>query len=602
MTHNIPGAAGTRLSILEHVRAHPFRLAVTVLLLIGSVLLQLLVPQLLRDFIDAAMVGQTMEYLRDIAMVFLMAAIGKQLLGAAATYGSADFGWRLTNGLRSGLARHVFGLDLEFHKSTTPGNLIERIDGDLTALGNFMSQFATKVFGAGLLLAGVLILLWQVSPVFGAGLAAFTAIEVVIILLTRKTAVPATMQERESSAGMFSFIEERLAGLDDIRANGGGPHSLHRFNAVMRDYYESGVSAWMQRMKVWLSSYGIYVLGFVFTTWVMVLMVQRGTITVGTGFMIYQYLFMLQNQIEIITNHMQDLQKAAAGLTRVRQLAAEESRLAPAGSRTLPKGPLRLELDDVTFRYPARGDLPERTTLDGVKLDLQPGETLGLLGRTGSGKTTITRLLFRFYDPTEGEVRLGGIPLQQLSQTGLAAGVGLVTQDVQLFQATVRDNLTFFQEGARTDAELRQLLSDVGLGTWLKALPDGLDSRIGAGGSNLSAGEAQLLALARVFLKDPGLVILDEPTSRLDPETEAALQRSLDRLLAGRTAIIIAHRLQTVDKADRIMVLDDGRVAELGRRTELAADPGSHYARLLSAAGAGQTLDELLGSEEGDGS
>ncbi len=594
MTGNIPGTNRARQNILDHGTAHPLRLTVTLALLLSSVGLQLFVPQLLRDFIDSAMGGQSGAYLRGIALTFLLAAIGRQLLAAAATYGSADLGWRVTNRVRSALARHVFGLDLEFHKSTTPGNLIERIDGDLTALGNFMSQFAVRVFGGVLLLAGVLVLLWQVSPVFGAGLLAFTGLEFAIIMLTRKRAVPATMQERESSAELFGFIEERLAGLDDIRANGGGNHSLWSFNAVMRRYWRTSLNAWMQRLTVWLSSYGVYVLGFVGTTFVMILMVRSGAITVGTGFMIFQYLYILQNQIEIITNHMQDVQKAAAGLTRVRQLMEETSGLAEPGTDTLPAGPLALELDGVTFRYPARGDLPERVTLSDVSLRLRPGEVLGLLGRTGSGKTTVTRLLFRFYDPVRGQIRLGGMPLQELSAEGLASGVGLVTQDVQLFQASVRDNLTFFDSGRATDGELEDLIQRIGLGGWLRGLPDGLETRIGAGGSNLSAGEAQLLALARVFLKDPGLVILDEPTSRLDPHTEELLQLALDRLLHNRTAIIIAHRLETVRKADQILVLDDGRVAELGDREALARDPASRYARLLAAAGADTSLDELL--------
>jgi ATP-binding cassette subfamily B protein len=218
--------------------------------------------------------------------------------------------------------------------------------------------------------------------------------------------------------------------------------------------------------------------------------------------------------------------------------------------------------------------------LSDIIFDLPAGKVLGLLGRTGSGKTTLTRLLFRLYDPQLGRVLLGGSDLCDLALADLRARVGMVTQDVQLFAASIRDNLTLFDRTI-DDARIERALGELGLREWAAALPAGLDTRIGAGGLGLSAGEAQLLAFARVFLRDPGLVILDEASSRLDPATERLLERAIGRLLQGRTAIVIAHRLGTVQRADEIMILDGGRVAEHGPRAALAADPGSRFAGLL---------------------
>ncbi|HEY8745896.1 MAG TPA: ATP-binding cassette domain-containing protein, partial [Chloroflexota bacterium] len=198
-------------------------------------------------------------------------------------------------------------------------------------------------------------------------------------------------------------------------------------------------------------------------------------------------------------------------------------------------------------------------------------------GRTGSGKTTIARLLFRLYDPQQGSICLGDVDLRRLRLATLRGRVGLVTQDVQLFAASLRDNLTFF-DAAVPDEQLRATLAALGLLPWLARLPQGLDTPISA--ASLSAGEAQLLALARVFLKDPGLVILDEASSRLDPLTEGLLERALDRLLTGRTAIIIAHRLATIARADDILILEEGRVQEQGRREHLASDPSSRLSAL----------------------
>jgi ABC-type multidrug transport system fused ATPase/permease subunit len=207
-----------------------------------------------------------------------------------------------------------------------------------------------------------------------------------------------------------------------------------------------------------------------------------------------------------------------------------------------------------------------------------------VLGRTGSGKTTLTRLLLRLYDPTVGTVRLGGVDLRRVPNADLRARVAIVTQDIQLFSATVRDNLTFF-DATIPDAQVMAALDTLGMGDWVRALPDGLDTLLASGGTGLSAGQAQLLAFARAFLRDPGLIILDEASSRLDPATERQLQQALGQLLhpegTRRTAIIIAHRLGTLERVDHIMILEDGRVLERGLRAKLVRDPDSRFAQLL---------------------
>jgi ABC-type multidrug transport system fused ATPase/permease subunit len=207
---------------------------------------------------------------------------------------------------------------------------------------------------------------------------------------------------------------------------------------------------------------------------------------------------------------------------------------------------------------------------------------LGVVGRTGAGKTTLTRLIPRLYDPGSGAVRLGGVDLRSVSLQGVRSRVGVVTQDVQLFNASLRDNLTLFDD-AVPDAEIVRVLETLGLGDWLRALPHGLDTVVSGGG--LSAGQAQVLACARIFLRDPDVVILDEASSRLDPATERLVHEALMRLLDGRTGIVVAHRLATIDFVDDILVLEDGRALEYGPRVALAADPGSRYADLLRLAG-----------------
>jgi ABC-type multidrug transport system fused ATPase/permease subunit len=233
-----------------------------------------------------------------------------------------------------------------------------------------------------------------------------------------------------------------------------------------------------------------------------------------------------------------------------------------------------VELDHVIFGY--NRDEP---ILRDVSFSLSEGEILGLLGRTGSGKTTISRLLFRLYEPQHGVIRLAGTDIRSLDLSHLRQRVGLVTQDVQIFHARVRENLTFFDPATR-DAEILDAIERLGLQSWFDTLPEGLDTPL-KGSTGLSAGEAQILAMTRMFLKDPDLIVLDEASSRLDPATERLIERTMDRLLAGRTVIIIAHRLRTIQRADRVLILADGEVVEHGRREELAADTGSRLSRLL---------------------
>ncbi len=561
--------------------------AAMALVLLLATGLQLLVPQLLRRFIDGALGAAPAAELTRIALAFLAIALLTQVLNAVATYLAVAVGWTATNLLREDLAGHTLGLDMVFHNARTPGEMIERIDGDVTSLSNFLSVFSVRVFGGALLLVGILVALWLESRLMGGVLTGFVILEMLVLSRTRRVGVPATRLEREADARLFGFIEERLHGLDDLRGNGAGAYTMHRFGGVMRRVYHDTRRAWMLRSVVWFSSYGLLVLGMAVTVGSSIHLVGRDALTVGAAYMVFQYLLMLQNPIEQITQQLQELQKAGAGVQRVGELMSLTPTLPRGGTVRLPGGALAVEFERVSFHYPDVG--PDRLTLDDVSFRLAPGTRVGLLGRTGSGKTTLTRLLFRLYDPTAGVVRLGGVDAATADLDGLRSRVGFVSQEVQLFRGTLRHNLSFFDDGVG-DERILEVLDELGMRDWLRGQEDGLDKVLDSGGRNLSAGEAQLIAFARVFLADPGLIVLDEPSSRLDPVTERRLEAAMERLLAGRTAIVIAHRLETVERVDEILVMDGGRIVEHGLRAKLGEDPGSHYARLRRAA-LGRDLD-----------
>jgi ABC-type multidrug transport system fused ATPase/permease subunit len=324
--------------------------------------------------------------------------------------------------------------------------------------------------------------------------------------------------------------------------------------------------------------------------------------------MIIYYTNMISWPLERLSQQFQDLQKAGASLIRVMGIQQLQGKIAGEGDFDAPitshlaTGPLAVMFRDVSFAYadgvaapgsdPVAPSIPfapdPELVLCNIKFDLAPGRVLGLLGRTGSGKTTLTRLLFRLYDSTQGDILLGGKSLRELPIQELRRRVGIVTQNIQLFHATVRENLTFFDPTIPDEAALNAL-RDLGLWDWYVSLPHGLDTELESGGGGLSAGEAQLLAFTRIFLRDPGLIILDEATSRLDPATEHRIEQAVDKLVQNRTAIIVAHRLGTVERADDILILEDGQVCESGARQALAADPESRFYHLLQTG-----MEEVL--------
>jgi ABC-type multidrug transport system fused ATPase/permease subunit len=307
-------------------------------------------------------------------------------------------------------------------------------------------------------------------------------------------------------------------------------------------------------------------------------------ITLGTAYLIINYTDAIFRPLREITNEIQNLQKAGGSIERIQDLYNIPNKVLDTGTKSLPAGALPVEFDDVTFSYNG-----EDKILHDLSFRLQRGEVLGLLGRTGSGKTTITRLLFRLYDVTNGAIKLDDADLREYKISELQRRIGMVTQDVQLFRASVRDNLTFFDKSI-PDARIVDVLEELGLLDWFNGLPNGLDTELESGGKGLSAGEGQLLAFTRVFLKNPGLVILDEASSRLDPLTEQRIERAVDRLLQDRTGIIVAHRLATVQRAHVIMVLEDGAIREYGERLALMNDPNSRFAQLLQTGAAAEVL------------
>jgi ABC-type multidrug transport system fused ATPase/permease subunit len=569
--------------LVVHLRAQRGRFALMTVLLFSSIGLQVINPQIMRYFIDAATSEKENTHLAWVALLFISVALVQQIIAVSATYVGENLAWIATNALRAELAAHCLRLDMSFHNNHNPGELIERIDGDVAELSNFFSQFVIRILGNILLMAGIVFVLFLEDWRLGIAFSFFAVTTLYALNRVRSVAVPYDKALREIQADLFGYLEERLAGTEDIRANGAVDYVILGLYKLHTELLTRWRKAGNKHLIVQFTAGIMLMVGFTIAFTSGYSLYRSGAFTIGTTYLVVYYTNQMARPIRELTQQVESLQNIGAAVERLTELRAFKPEIVDGPGAVIPTGALGLAFNDVTFSY-----VEGEPVLSDLTFDLKPGRVLGLLGRTGSGKTTLTRLVFRLYDPTVGSVALNGVDVRQPTLYDLRRRVSMVTQDVQLFQASVRDNLTFFNREI-PDERILAVIEDLELGEWYRALPEGLDTRLETGGRGLSAGQAQLLAFARVFLHDPGIVILDEASSRLDPATEQIIERTIDKLLRDRTAIIVAHRLGTVHRADEIMILDDGHITEQGERERLASNPDSRFYGLLQTG-----LSEVL--------
>lgn len=567
----------------RYIQPQKARFIGLLVLLFTSIALQVINPQIMRFFIDTTQTTKEARLLVIAAVAFITIALVQQAVGVSTTYVGEYVAWIATNELRAEMAEHCLHLDMRQHNEMSPGELIERIDGDVTELSSFFSQLVIRVLGNILLMLGILIAMFFVDWRVGLAFTVFSFVTMLALNAVRGLAIPFQKKFREAQADLFGYLEERLAGTEDIRSSGAVDYAIRGIYKLSYILFGYWFSTNRRFLVIRLVAGLLLTLGISIALFSGYNLVHQGAITLGTAYLVVFYTNMLRRPIRELSQQVENLQNIGAATERLRDLRAIQAQITDGPGAEIAPGALSLSFEDVHFAY-----AEDEPVLQGIHFSLQPGRVLGLLGRTGSGKTTLARLVFRLYDPTHGRISLGGTNLTLPQLKPLRQRVALVTQDVQLFQSSVRDNLTFFDRSV-PDERILEVIHELGLSSWYASLPKGLDTKLESGGRSLSAGEAQLLAFTRVFLKDPGLIILDEASSRLDPATEQLIERAMDRLLQNRTAIIIAHRLGTVHRTDEIMILEKGAIAEYGPRQELSTDPDSRFYHLLQTG-----LEEVL--------
>jgi ABC-type multidrug transport system fused ATPase/permease subunit len=532
-------------------------------------------PLVVRRVVDRATDGAGASTITRLALVYLAIAVAAQIISVIVTWFATVTAWRTTNQIRLDLTRHVLGLDHEFHRTHTPGELIQRVDGDVTSVSDFLGRVVPKAAGAAFTVGGMLVVLVFIDWRIAIGTAVYVVAATAVVVRSRHRAVGESSDEMGAYARLYGGIEERLTAAEDLRANGAGPHAMWRFVEESTDAMGSSVRRESAFLKMWWMVQGSVSVGTVASLVVGGALVRTEVISVGTAFLLFQFVLLLSRPLEDVVDQLETVQKANGAMVRVIDLLAVRPTIVDRGTTTPPGGPLSIELRSVSFDY---GD--DEAVLSDIELSIGAGRSVGVVGRTGSGKTTFSRLLLRLVEATEGSVLLGGVPIGDVPLGELRRRVALIPQEVELFSGSIRDNVTMF-DPSPTDDDVVRALQRAGLSSLAEA---GIDRALGGAGAGLSAGEAQLLALARVWLRDPDLVVLDEATARVDPHTEARLETAIAELMQGRTTVVIAHRLSTLRHVDEIVVLDHGRVVEHGDRVDLVDDRTSRFHHLLELA------------------
>ncbi len=550
--------------------AHKAELSLATLFLFASSLATLSVPAVLRLAID-----------HQFSDFYFLGAVSVALLLALSTalrfYYVSRLGERVVADLRAKVYAHVLRLDQSFFLEMRTGEVLSRLTTDIAIVETMSGVSLSIALRNALNLIGALALLFVISWKLTFGVLAIVPVVIVPLFLVGGRVRVLSVRAQDRLAEAVAYAGENLDQLETVQAFGRERAAGESFAVAVEAAFQASVSRLRARGAMTGLVMSLVFVGVAAVLWLGVQSVQAGEISYGvlTQFLILSVL--AAGSVGQLGEVWGEIQKAAGAMERVQALLAAKPKIAaPLHPRPMPV-PARGEVvfDQVSFAYPSRPDLP---ALAGFSLALRPGETVALVGPSGAGKSTVLRLLLRFYDPTAGRILLDGVDLRDADPAEARQRLAIVAQDASLFSGSALDNIRFGRAEA-TDDEVRAAARAAEAEGFIAQLPQGFDHPLGERGKSLSGGQRQRLAIARALVRDAPVLLLDEATSALDAENERLVQPALDEAMAGRTTPVIAHRLATVLRADRIVVMEDGRVVEEGRHAELK-QKGGLYARL----------------------
>jgi ATP-binding cassette subfamily B protein len=532
-------------------------------------------PLIVRWGIDSGVLAAEREVITRAALTYLVFLIVQYAANNTALRAVTTVGERYLRKLRVTVYEHLMGLDLDFYGRSKAGVLVSRLTSDIEALTTFSNEGAINVVTSTLTVIGVGIGLFLVDSTMALVVMAVMPVLILASIVFRVFADRAYRRVREQIGLVLGSLQEGISGVRVVQAYNQERSQLHRFHRVNDRYYQANLSA-ARAISIYFPA-----VDFLRTASVGLVLfigggrVLDGSMSFGSLVAFILYLAWFFEPIIQLSNVYNLLQGALAALSKLFGILDTTPLVRQAPDAVGFSGDVegRIAFADVTFGYD-----PAIPIVEALDLEIAPGERLAVVGETGAGKSTIAKLAARFYDPQAGTISIDGIDIRDLRFDALRSAVAMVPQEGFLFTGSVRDNIAYARPDM-SDEEIWEVARVLGIEEWLRSLPERLDTEVRERGMRLSSGERQLVSLARAMAADPAVIVLDEATSNLDPETEATVEEALGRLLAGRTAIVIAHRLQTAQRADRILVVSDGTIAEQGTFDELIGRGGA-FARL----------------------